>query len=390
MTDRTIHWLAVGMAMAIAATAAAGAKEKPVSPSPRADGYQVAVYYFPNWHRRAAGPGGKEVFGEWDRLAAARQRFDGHVQPKTPLWGAQDETDPAVMAQKIDAAADHGVDAFLFDWYYNDHGTFLERPLNEGYLKAPNHRRVKFALMWANHNLRGGKGAVGRATFDKLVAHVVADYLTHPAYWKVGGRPYFSIYQIHTFVEGLGGVDGAAKAIEHFRAQARKAGLQGVHINVVDFQIKNRPDAAALLKRLGADSVTSYVWVHIVRLKNFPQTDFGHVQRRYLDYWQRIGDRYGVPFYPNATMGWDSTPRIAPGQPHDGRGYPNTAIIAGNTPARFKQALAAIKARLAKAPADQRIVTINAWNEWTEGSYLEPDTVHKMAYLEAIRDVFGR
>jgi hypothetical protein len=43
---------------------------------------------------------------------------------------------------------------------------------------------------------------------------------------------------------------------------------------------------------------------------------------------------------------------------------------------------------LAKPPA-QRILTINAWNEWTEGSYLEPDTEHGFAYLEAIKQVFG-
>jgi hypothetical protein len=48
-----------------------------------------------------------------------------------------------------------------------------------------------------------------------------------------------------------------------------------------------------------------------------------------------------------------------------------------------------VKERLEKRPANQRVVTLNSWNEWTEGSYLEPDTVHGLAYLEAIRDVFG-
>ncbi|MGO8902351.1 MAG: glycoside hydrolase family 99-like domain-containing protein [Isosphaeraceae bacterium] len=38
----------------------------------------------------------------------------------------------------------------------------------------------------------------------------------------------------------------------------------------------------------------------------------------------------------------------------------------------------------------QRVLTVNSWNEWTEGSYIEPDTVHGTKYLEAIRDVFGR
>jgi hypothetical protein len=44
---------------------------------------------------------------------------------------------------------------------------------------------------------------------------------------------------------------------------------------------------------------------------------------------------------------------------------------------------------LDERPPRTRILTINAWNEWTEGSYLEPDTINGMGYLEAIRDVFG-
>ena len=61
----------------------------------------------------------------------------------------------------------------------------------------------------------------------------------------------------------------------------------------------------------------------------------------------------------------------------------------GNTPAAFKEALTRARAFLDTQPADRRILTINAWNEWTEGSYLEPDTEHRMAYLEAVRKVFG-
>jgi hypothetical protein len=50
-------------------------------------------------------------------LQDALPRFPKHDQPKVPLWGYQDESDPAVMQNKIDAAADHALDAFIFDWY---------------------------------------------------------------------------------------------------------------------------------------------------------------------------------------------------------------------------------------------------------------------------------
>jgi len=63
--------------------------------------------------------------------------------------------------------------------------------------------------------------------------------------------------------------------------------------------------------------------------------------------------------------------------------------IGGNTPARFRAALRKTKQRLMAQPSGPRILNINCWNEWTEGSYLEPDVVNGMKYLEAVRDVFG-
>ena len=60
-----------------------------------------------------------------------------------------------------------------------------------------------------------------------------------------------------------------------------------------------------------------------------------------------------------------------------------------NTPERFEEALVLAKQRLEAGPVAERILNINCWNEWTEGSYLEPDKIKGMKYLEAVRDVFG-
>jgi len=73
---------------------------------------------------------------------------------------------------------------------------------------------------------------------------------------------------------------------------------------------------------------------------------------------------------------------------YDGSGYPFTPTPGGNTPAAFRKALQAMKEFLDSRPGQPKICTINAWNEWTEGSYLEPDTVNRMGYLEAIKSVF--
>ena len=100
----------------------------------KADGQSVTVacYYFPNYHtgeqRHEAAKG--SGWSEWELIKAARPRFEGHAQPKIPAWGYLDESDPLVMEKKIDAAADHGIDAFIFDWYYYDDEPFLNRCLD--------------------------------------------------------------------------------------------------------------------------------------------------------------------------------------------------------------------------------------------------------------------
>ncbi len=87
-------------------------------------------------------------------------------------------------------------------------------------------------------------------------------------------------------------------------------------------------------------------------------------------------------------MGWDPSPRTVQSDCYLNRGYPFTPIIEGNTPEAFKQSAIKIKSKMDELNLPNAFVTINAWNEWTEGSYLEPDTKNGMEYLEAIRDVF--
>ena len=69
--------------------------------------------------------------------------------------------------------------------------------------------------------------------------------------------------------------------------------------------------------------------------------------------------------------------------------YTYSGILCDNTPENFRAALQMTKDRLLADPDGPRILNINCWNEWTEGSYLEPDSVHGMKYLEAVRDVFA-
>jgi len=370
---------------------------------------RVGCYYFPNYHvdprnEKVHGPG----WTEWQLVRHATSRFPGHQQPKVPLWGYEDESRPEVMERKIDAAVDHGIDHFLFDWYHYEDGPYLERCLEQGFLKARNVDRIDFGLMWANHDWVNvhpmsrafGKellypGKVSPKVFRFITDLIVDRYFSHPSYLKVEGCPYFSIYDLGQFVAIHGSVEATRKAIDAFRERVRSAGFPDLHFNAVVWGKPVLPgekvirDLPQLITALGFDSVTSYVWIHHVELDETPFTPFQKVLKKYLQVWDRMEEQYNIPYFPNITMGWDNSPRTLQSDiwgPLPESTFSN--CIGGNTPEAFQEALEIYRKRLSQRDGPT-LFSINAWNEWTEGSYIEPDQMTGMGYLEAIAKVFG-
>ena len=262
--------------------------------------------------------------------------------------------------------------------------------------------------MWANHDwyhihpARTTRqhpllhpGRVSAETFRTLTDHVIQTYMTRSNYWRVKGGAYFSIYELMTLVDGLGGVEKTRAALDDFRKRAEAAGVGPLHLNAVVWGVQILPGEQTikkpeeLLPALGIDSVTSYCWIHHVCPNTFPKADYKSWMDASTAKWPLFEKQWPVPYFPNVSMGWDPSPRTDQQSPYENIGYPYTVIITGNTPELFRQALESARTFLRDRPPEERILTINAWNEWTEGSYLEPDTRHGMAYLEAVRAVFG-
>ncbi|SEG81940.1 Glycosyltransferase WbsX [Actinacidiphila yanglinensis] len=357
----------------------------------------VLAYYYPQWHVdevnvRMHGAG----WTEWPLVRGARPRFAGHVQPKQPLWGAADEASPAVAGRAVGAALDHGIDGFLVDWYWYDNRPFLNGALDGGLLRAERMPEFRFALMWANHDWNDLYPARSVRPATLLPApntryharcafrHVIERYLTHPSYWRIGGAAYFSIYDVPAFTAGMGGPAAAADVLAGFRAAAAAAGVGELHLNgVTTFQID---DPGAMATRLGFDSVTHYTWWHHpdAGFDSFPTTDYRRVHDRARQVWREFDGSLPVPYLPNVTVGWDPSPRTTDWDMRGEDGYPYTSLLAGNSPeavgAALRDALDLVAAR-----TEHRVVTVNAWNEWSEGSFLEPERQYGFGYLEAVR-----
>jgi hypothetical protein len=246
--------------------------------------YEVAVYYFPNYHpdsinARWHGMG----WTEWEVVRAAKPRFKGHEQPKVPSWGYFNEADPKWAAKEIDLAADNDIDCFIYDWYwYSNTGQYLQEGLEKGFLKAPNRNRLKFALMWANHDwlniqpatfdnnrVKLTEGEVTKELWDTISSYIVDNYFKQPNYWKIDGKPYFSIYEIITFINGLGGLDEAKKAIQLLDDKTKKAGFPGVHFNIMSWMVNDD-----MAKSITGTSVPANArkWLKLWRLPVFPLT----------------------------------------------------------------------------------------------------------------------
>ncbi len=372
----------------------------------------VLAYYFPDYHRDARNEAWfGEGWTEWGLVRDAGPRFEGHYQPRVPALGYADEADPVVMGEQIRLAGEHGIDGFIFDYYWYDDGPYLQRALDEGFLAADNPHGFEFSIMWANHDLLDifprrdlaeipptlESGKIGRAAFERMARHLVDSYFPRDEYTRVDGKPRFSIYEVGAFVQGLGGVDAAADALRWFDALARENGHSGIHFDAVVWGFSVLPqeipieNPESLLTTLGFDSASSYVWIHHVDslAQEFPRaTNWREVGMEAFEVYQDYSDRLPVPFHPNVTAGWDASPRVAADTAfsQDHLPYPP----AWDTSVEDFEAGLRLAADFAERnPRDYREITINAWNEWTEGSYLLPDERDGFGKLEAIRRVFG-
>lgn len=367
----------------------------------------VLAYYYPGHHRDPRNDAwlGKG-WTEWPMIAAARPRFGGHAQPKQSSWGAFDEADPRSAARELALAADHGIDGFVFNHYWYDGQPFLNGALDEGFLKARNRHRLKFALMLTNYDWADvfpakaegqhrlfASGTLTPPQFAGWVEQLVTRYLPNAQYLRLDGALYVGFYDVGVLAKGVGGLDALAAALRAFRDRVQANGLGQLHLNACT------PGVAALAtggqspsdvaSALGLDSVTSYSWADDFAFPpgGFPSADYAGAIPGAIKGWASDAARFAKPRLPTVAMGWDASARTEQGVPYRAGGYPWLPILTGNSPAAWQRALLAARdfARETGAPA----VMLNAWNEWSEGAYLLPERANGTAYLAAVRRVFG-
>ncbi len=360
----------------------------------------VATIYFPSWHaddHYSAWYG--EGWNEWKLLESNPERFPGHhrIQPAKD-WGYFDEADPQWMAKQIDLAVEHGVDVFIFDWYWYSGAQILHRPVEEALPQTPNRDKIKYALMWADHTwvdyfpypydldklnwLLPIRHTA--ANFERVMAHCIKKHFSQPNYWRLDGGLYFSLFAPEEFIRQLGGAEAARKVLDAARQQVRDAGLGELHL----VAYTGIPQSIADIEKAGFDSMTSYNVTTMssgLQLPDQPFEPYEAMIERHESYWDNM-DTGVLPYAPVVTVGWDVTPRWeqdVPWPPQKNH-YPYTPTITGNTPEKFGDL---VRRALRHAETSERgapYILINAWNEWTEGSSLLPSEKYGDGYLREL------
>ena len=370
------------------------------------------AYYFPNWHvdvRNECWHG--KNWTEWEVLKCARARFPGHEQPNIPLWGYEDESNPQVMEKKISVARQYGIDGFIFDTYYFDDGPYRERCLDDGFLKAKNVNDIKFAVMWCNHDsvythpsprhivspiLKSG--AVTKEDFVRITDIFIAKYFSKPNYIRIDNKILFVIYNIVRLYRDFGGIEPVRAALDDFRARVRNTGLGEMqiccHTPDVASSFKEKKAANQFLKEIGIDEGLRYWWptryCDDSRFKKYNLlVKYSEYVNAGLDIYRRDREFFDIPVNINVCCGLDNSPRTIQSEVYENlEEYPWLPIVIGRNADDYTRALEATKRIVDDRDYGGHFITLNSWNEWTEGNYLEPDTVYGYTFLECIRKVF--
>lgn len=362
--------------------------------------YDIAAFLYPAYasddpRLRPFWPMG---IGEWETVMTMQKRTPGHYWDRKPLWGYINEADPSVMSMEIEQATKHGVNVFIFDWYWYDGRPFMETTLDNGFLKAENVNKMQFYLMWANHDVLNlwdtrlanvkennviWTGKVDRQEFEKVCKRNIEKYFKHPQYYKIDGKPVFMIYDIPQLIAGLGGIEETADALKWFKEETKKAGFPGLELQITMWSInlnysgldagKTTDPGNSFVKKLGFTSGTHYQFAHFTNVNE----DYNVIMDAVEKEWERIDSSYDFTYYPHISVGWDNSPRTGV-----------SAVMKNNTPENFEKALRKAKAFVDRHPKQKPLITINSWNEWTETSYLMPCNVFGYGYLEAVKNVF--
>ncbi len=341
---------------------------------------KVIAFYLPQFHPFDENDHwwGKG-FTEWTNVSKAQPQYLGHHQPRLPgELGFYDLRLPEVMKQQIDLAHKYGVHGFCFHHYWFGGKRLMELPVNN-FLADPS-MDMNFCLCWANENWsRRWDGSESDILIaqnhspedDVAFFEDILPALKDPRYIRIDDKPLLIVYRASLLPD-------ASATAERWRAQAIKHGLPGLYLTVArSFDITDpRPFGFDAAVEFPPHQVTTS---EISHRKEIINPSYAGKIYDYVELAKKYGDIREERFVNFKTVmpSWDNEPR-KPGKGH---------TFDGARPEVYAQWFSSAVKSTLKNKSSERLLFVNAWNEWAEGAHLEPDRHYGYAYLQATANV---
>jgi lipopolysaccharide biosynthesis protein len=341
----------------------------------------VIAFYLPQYHPIKEndewwGAG----FTEWRNVSRAAPSFPGHYQPHRPAeLGYYDLRLPETRERQAELAHEHGVHGFCYYYYWFSGRRILDKPLND-VLKSGK-PDFPFCICWANENWTrdwdgGDKDILLAQNYDPSECRAfikdVIPVLSDDRYIRVSGKPLLLVYRVDL-------IPDIKMAVGIWRREAERAGLGGVYLAAVQFWGIDDP------RPYGFDAAVEFPphnYFGEQTALNYSITfDAPDCQSWCYDYEKAVRKGLNRPdpdyvLFRGAAPSWDNTARRQ-----------NSAhLFVNSSPAAFGYWLQELVAKARMSPKNERLVFINAWNEWGEGCHLEPDLKYGRAFLEEVRE----
>ncbi len=326
-------------------------------------------------------------FTEWNNVIRGRPLFRSHYQPRLPRdLGFYDLRQPETQAHQARLAQDHGVFGFCYYYYWFDGKKMLNEPIEQ--MLASGQPDQPFCVCWANENWSRNWDGQERHVLLKqnyslesnreLIREFII-MMRDRRYIRHNGRPVLVVYRIRVIPNWL-------ETAAMWRQECRAAGIGEIHLCAVRFGLEPLDGPP---EEFGVDSYVLFPPHETVRedIRGEMKQLHGNFNGEILSYdavWKgdlaRFADGYPWPVHRGVMMGWDNTARR----------LTDARIFHGATPLKFRAWLDGIVAQEDRHnPDSESLLFINAWNEWAEGTTLEPDTRYADSYLRAVRSVLG-
>ncbi|WP_246218873.1 glycoside hydrolase family 99-like domain-containing protein [Pseudomonas izuensis] len=321
----------------------------------------VGVFYYPGWN--------KTTVDSWGKIKPYPER--------EPLLGWYKEGTDTYTKTYTAWMKEYGIDYVIYDWYWEKNGGVQDTTYAiDSFMRNSSPSSIEFSLLWANHS----GTPVSYKQFDEIINYWITHYFSNERYKRINDTPVVYVFS-HDRLSADAKTFGATpkELLRRARAAAVKAGYKGIYFVGSASADKKRLDFTDLGNTYDALSAYNY---HLGSAEKSARrklsTSYPDLAAGYAQSWKRIISKSSIPYILPLTSGWDRSPWGGSADPIHDRSV--------STPENFYEHLQKAKSTLNRYPNQTlNSVVICCWNEYGEGSYIEPTKKYQFRYLEGIK-----